>query len=504
MPTRELPARPNLEHLKNQASALLRDAEASQPEALARFNAYNVTKPKLADALHVIANEYGFDTWPKLKLHVEAQSSDPIEALVAALKASDVNALRRVLAANPSLKSCINDPLPNIGFEEPALLIATRSENRTFIDALLDFGADINARSHWWAGSFGVLDSGSAEQAEYLISRGAKLDIHSSARLDKIARVRELLDIDPSLVHARGGDGQLPLHFASTIEIAALLLDRGADIEARDIDHESTAAQYMVCTDRQEIAKYLLSRGATPDIIMAAALGDISLVTRLLDDDPDNIRVAINDTYFPKQNPRSGGTIYTFGFGFTKTPHILARQFNHPEVFQLLMQRSPLWIRLLSAADAHDETLVRTILAAHPDVIKKVTPRAARRLIGLILRGNTAGVRLLLEAGWPADVLMDNHQTALHFAAWHGNVAVVHMLLARNVPLNIEEDEHHGTPLGWALHGSLNSWKRNEGDYPAVVRALLAAGAHIPNPPNHKLEATPEVLKIIREHQKSA
>ena len=41
--------------------------------------------------------------------------------------------------------------------------------------------------------------------------------------------------------------GNCRLHFAATVEMAELLLEFGAEIDARDIDHESTAAQYMVC-----------------------------------------------------------------------------------------------------------------------------------------------------------------------------------------------------------------------------------------------------------------
>ena len=55
-----------------------------------------------------------------------------------------------------------------------------------------------------------------------------------------------MLAADPSLVHAPGGDGQRPLHFASTTAIIDLLLEHGADINARDVDHQSTAAQYRV------------------------------------------------------------------------------------------------------------------------------------------------------------------------------------------------------------------------------------------------------------------
>jgi glyoxalase superfamily protein len=63
--SRPLPTRPNLEHLKKQAKDLLGDLQRQNPEA------------KLADALHAIAREYGFASWPKLKLVVE-ESLPPV------------------------------------------------------------------------------------------------------------------------------------------------------------------------------------------------------------------------------------------------------------------------------------------------------------------------------------------------------------------------------------------------------------------------------------------
>jgi hypothetical protein len=57
--SRELPDRPNLEFLKKQAKALLRELQERQPEA------------QLADAQHAVAREYGFSSWPALHAHVE-------------------------------------------------------------------------------------------------------------------------------------------------------------------------------------------------------------------------------------------------------------------------------------------------------------------------------------------------------------------------------------------------------------------------------------------------
>lgn len=503
MSLRELPERPNLDHLRNQARTLLRERLAADAVATKRFTALGIesAEPKLADALHVIAREYGFHTWPALKLHIELNSTDAIEALIAAIKANDAQLVRQVLTRNPSLKVRINEPLPNYGFDEPPILSAVHKQNRDMIDALLDFGANINERSRWWAGSFGVLDFASADLSSYLISRGATVDIHSAARLGMIEVVRELLSSDPRLVHARGGDGQLPLHFAATVDIAALLLDHGAEIDAQDIDHESTALQYMVCHQpyRHDVAKFLISRGARVDILAASAIGDLGLVERILNDDPETVRTTVTERYFPKQDPRSGGSIYIYGFGWTRTPHMLALKFGHKPVFELLMQRSPGWIRLLQAAELGDEGMFRQVLQKHPTLFARLTANASRRLIGTAIRNNDRAVQLLVEAGWPVNVAMDNNQTPLHYAAWHGNLAMVKTLLAHQAAVNVFESEHGGNPLGWALHGSLHSWHRDAGDYPGVALALLEAGAKIPQT-ERPLEATEEVLEIIRQH----
>ena len=510
MSLRELPARPNLEHLKNQARTLRRESLASDPAATARFAAVGVTSstPKLADALHVIAREYGFDTWPAIKLHIEANSEDPVEALTAAIKADNASLVRDVLARHPSLKSRINEPLPNYGFDSPAIIAAVQQNNREIIDTLLTAGANINERTRWWAGSFGILDFASSVLAEYLISRGAFINIHAAARLGMIDRVRQLLALDPQLVHARGGDGQFPLHFAATVEIAALLLEHGAEIDARDIDHESTAAQYIACIRqdlkgrepyRHDVARFLISRGAKADILMASAIGDLALVEHILNDDPETVRVTVNDRYFPKQDPKSGGTIYIFGFGYTKSPHMIAHQFGHTAVFDLLMQRSAPWLRLTQAAELGDESLVLQILQQHPSTMTRLTSNAARRIVGTALRNNNRAVDLLLGSGWPSNATLENNQTALHYASWHGNLSMVQTLLSHNAPINVFETEHGGSPLAWALHGSLNSWHRDKGNYPAVVRTLLAAGATVPKP-ERPLEATEDVLEILRQH----
>jgi ankyrin repeat protein len=422
--------------------------------------------------------------------------------LTAAVKANDALLLRQVLERYPALKSKLDEPLPSYSFDTPALIAAVQKENRELIDALLGAGANINARTKWWAGSFGVLDMSSAELTPYLIERGAYVDVHAAARLAMFERLKSMVESDAGLVHARGGDGQTPLHFAATIEIAGYLLDHGAQIDARDIDHESTPAQYMAALwpRRPEVARYLISRGAQTDILMAASVGDLELVRQHIDEDPDSVRMSVSERDFPKQNPNSGGGIYIFGFGWTRTAHMLAHQFGHEEVFRLLMQRSPLGLRFAMACDVGDEALAKTLMAKHPDLIAKQSPRAQQRIIGAAVRDNTRAVAMMLAAGWPANVQGEKDRTPLHWAAFHGNLEMVRALLLHHALLDVEEQEFKGTPLGWALYGSEHGWRRDAGDYPRTVEALLLAGAKVPRPVE-EIEAPEEVLEVIRRYQ---
>ncbi len=395
--------------------------------------------------------------------------ASPIEDLTAAVKANDTALLFQILARYPDLKSKLDEPLASLSFDSPALIGAVNNKNREMIDALLAAGANINARTQWWAGGFGVLDVCDGELADFLIARGANVDIHAAARLGRFDRLKELIQSDPSLANARGGDGQTPLHCAATVEIAAYLLDHGAEIDTRDIDHESTAAQYMVSMRprRLEAARYLVSRGAQTDILMAAALGDLELAKKHI----DSIHICVSGEDFPKQNPRAGGCIYIFGFGWGRTPHMLAHEFGHEDVFRFLMQHSPLELQLTQACDVGDEALALELAAKKPTLSRE----SERRLISAAMRNDIKALRLMLHLGWPVDVQNDNAQTALHWAAFHGNAEMLRELLKQGAPLNVHEEEHGGTPLDWALYGSKHGWHIATGDYPQAINLLTEA-----------------------------
>ena len=266
-------------------------------------------------------------------------SDDAFADLAAAVHGDEVDRVKAILASNPSLSSRLNENAPGESFGGTILRHPVEHNRREMIDVLVRAGADVNARSHWWAGSFGPIDGADASLVPFLRQRGAVLTLHAAARFGWIDEIERILREDPAAVHARGGDGQFPLHYAANVEVASLLLDAGADIDAIDVDHESTAAQWAI-RERQEVSRFLVSRGGKTDILMGAALGDVDLVRRFLDDAPAGVRTVVNERYFPKRDPRAGGTIYIWTLGGQKTAHEIARDFKHEDVFALLMSRT--------------------------------------------------------------------------------------------------------------------------------------------------------------------
>jgi len=481
---RSLPENPNLEYLKKEAKELLR----------------NMERGKLADAQHALAKEYGFANWAKLKAHVEALASTPAELLKNAVCDSDTARVRDVLRRYPELRQRIDEPLPDYAFGIQALFAAVQRSDRETIDVLLAAGADINKRTEWWAGGFGVLDDCDPGMADFLIERGAIVDAHAASRLGMLDKLRELVAADAGAVHARGGDGQTPLHFASTVEIAEFLLARGADIDALDVDHESTPAQYMLRVeqrrhyprDRRDVARYLVSRGCKTDLLMAAALGDLDLVRRHLDADPGCIRMNVSTEWFPMRDPRAGGTIYIWQLGKNRTAHSVARDFGHEDVFDLLMERTPPELKLALACELGDENVFHEFLAKRPVIAEADfvrLPNAAQN-------NNTKAVRLMLEAGWPVNTRGEMGATALHWAAFNGNPEMTRDILRFGPDLELKSIEYPGPALSWAVYGSGNGWRRRDGDFVGVVRALRDAGAIVPPHPAD-LEPSEAVLEAL-------
>lgn len=500
-----LPARPDLEQLRKQAKDLLKSHKSGDPEAQRRFREHHpefssaspqnlpATGASLTDAQLVLAREHGFPSWPKFRDHVESvmlETRNPLELFKQAFHADDAPMIARLLERYPAYKPRLNEPIGP--FDSQPI---TQVRSREMLDVFLAAGADINVRSRWWAGGFGLLHNAPPELAAYAIERGAVVDVHAAARLGLMGRLRDLVTADPAVVHARGGDGQTPLHFAASVEVAEFLLSHGADPDARDVDHESTPAQWML-GERQEVARFLVQRGCRTDLLMAVALGDLPLVRRHLDAHPGSISLRVDDAHFPKTHPRAGGTIYQWTLGSQMSALDVARKFGHAPVLQLLLERSPAEVKLLGAVLGNDDTAVKALLATEPDLPARLSEATRRELAHAARNNQVAAVRRLLQAGWPVDAKGQHQGTALHWAAFHGNLEMVEALLPHRPSLDVLDADHHAPPIGWATHGSEHGWFRDTGNYAGVVEALLRAGA---TPPK-QVSGTDAVKAVLRRH----
>jgi len=463
----------NLEQQHKLAKDLLHAARDNDPAAIARLQAVRPdaatdTRPlKLADAQLAIAREAAFDSWPKLVADLQQRD---VRAFTDAVRAGDVARTRQLLAVE-HVKARVNDPLFDFG----GRATHAAAKNEPLLTALIDAGADLGLTSDWNMGPYTVLDLATEETARFLLAKGATLTPNVAARLGWFDQLRAMIDADPALVHARGGDGQQPLHEAATVAIVDLLLDRGAGIDVRCIDHKSTPVQYALA-DRPEIARRLLERGATPDIFMAARLGDAALATRLIDADPTCLAARINEPGYALVPPFN---VYCWSLGFGMSPHDVATTFGHQDVADLVAARSPALVRFVNALVAADEPAARALLDGDPGLMPSLPREAHGHLAQALFHEHFSAADLMLRLGFdPAAGGVDGG-SALHAACWVGNVAMVERLLAMgSIGLESRDPTHQSTPLGWASFGSVHRCARGA-DYPAVIDRLVAAGADI-------------------------
>jgi ankyrin repeat protein len=375
---RSLPPRPHLDQLKRQAKALLR-----QEPGLGR----------LRDAQRALAQSYGFASWDALRDHVASivgatrpsilkppeLASEHGSVVWSALTASDggdVATLRALLERDAALSRAEY-------WYTPAIHFAVREGHADAVRLLLDAGADPE-----WNGLHDVSlivmarDRGHERVATLLeqerdrrgrvLATPTRHPIHEAIGRDDAAEVRRLLDAAPDAVDIGDEIGASPLHRAvgrGACELVTLLLERGADVHAVLSSARGLAGSFWtdlqaidlaIWTHRRprnpQIIAALLAHGATHDLTVAAALGDLDQVRRILDAEPARIA-----------ETRPSG----------RRPLGAAIEAGHDAVAHLLLERGadPSWSEptapkgraLHSAAGAGKRELVERLLARGAD-----------------------------------------------------------------------------------------------------------------------------------------
>ena len=133
---------------------------------------------------------------------------------------------------------------------------------------------------------------------EMLIAAGGPYDLAHLVALGHVDRLLDEIDEDPRRLHEmsplirnRGTTGA-PLNHAADgcdTDIAAALLDRGADVNGRD-SKGLTPLQRALGGCGDDFTGLLLDRGAHVDLISAVMTGDIERVRAILSADPARIR----------------------------------------------------------------------------------------------------------------------------------------------------------------------------------------------------------------------
>ena len=151
---------------------------------------------------------------------------------------------------------------------ETVLMTAARSGNLDAVRILLDRGADVNARENYKGQT--ALMWAAAERhpavVKLLLERGADWKVRSQDRETRLPRLSAASSVTPL---ARGGFPAL-LYTAreGDVETAQVMLSGGVDVNYGDVDN-TTALVVSILNKKYTLAKFLLERGADPNVVDA-------------------------------------------------------------------------------------------------------------------------------------------------------------------------------------------------------------------------------------------
>jgi hypothetical protein len=319
----QLPAEPNLRHLKDQAKDLLESGEA----------------PSLAAALFQIARLYGFRSWPKLKSYVLERTI--AEKLKQAINRDDLAEVRLTLSDHPELRTApigyggygpltwaaecrgMAHPSPSRlgivewlinsgsdvheGGDAPLMRASLNGLRTSMMELLVRYGADVNAA---WHGSYPIIFA-SCETLDptalaWLLQHGAdpncgdestwrsKGKSHPGTALDYVlgtyVRDQEALNASINLLRDAGGLSQ----YDEPGVIATVCGDSDSVRELLHGDHSLIERRYPPLNIGTTAGRMLTLKGATL-LHVAAEFGQVEVARLLLDTGADVNASALTD-----------------------------------------------------------------------------------------------------------------------------------------------------------------------------------------------------------------
>jgi len=294
-------------------------------------------------------------------------------------------------------------------------------------------------------------------------SLGAFLRAVGAGEIDK---VRATLAAAPHLVnaiapHPYWGGRPQALHVSIETkrrDMFDLLLAAGADVNGSNepYDHWSPL-MLTVHWNQPDMRRALIERGATIGLIEALMLGDDALVEGLLRPD---------DTALPAVDPNDGSIL-----AFARTPFAIDRLLElgvsrdrkdrwgatpievmsrlgprgHPLVQHMLARG--IEVRPQEYARIGDRDTLAALIAAKPAIAK-----SGAVMMAAVDFGHHELVEWLLTKGANVNARSDwgSGGTALHSAAWNGDLRMVKLLVAAGADVSARDPQHDNTPAGWA------------------------------------------------------
>jgi ankyrin repeat protein len=448
----------------------------------------------LGDRLLEVTRDRGYtemQTLLETTLATVHNASPKGNSVAAAIRERDLQRVRSLLDTSPELLHAGDDR------SNQPMHWAVMMRQIEIIDDLLARGADINAKRsdgarpiqltngdyHFrgWRDVPKEITTTPGEVLAHLRTCGAFVDICTAAHSGDLARVKELLDEDPSLANRVSdyvtyyvGSGS-PLRNAAAkghIEIVKLLLDRGADPSLREegIAPHGHALYSAVYNGHFETAKLLLEHGAYSNPPVESSADALSIAIR----NSDERMVDLLKSYGAARSVdllAYYGDVREAAAVFAANPELA----DDPEA-------------LANAAAGDNEEFVRLMLRYQPDLARRFRPNPRTGTVGAKTRELT---ELLLEHGMnpsqPDWLLV----TPLHQFAARGDAEMATIFIDHGADLHARDEDFCSTPLGWAARA---------GQFP-MAELLLQRGAK-PILPDDPPWATPLAWATRRGHGK--
>jgi hypothetical protein len=497
VPARSLPDRPDLDHLRQQARALQRAARTGDPDAVRRVAAAGFAGTPdaafpLSRAQLVLAREYGFASWPRLKRYVEVvteyrwDATDPDGTgdepvadrfcrLACLTYAEDGperwQRARRLLADHPDLTAA------SVWAAAAATDVAALRRHLVTGPAADPSLARRRGGPHRWQPLFYLaysrLDPAVPQEA---VLAAARLLLDAGADPDE-GYLWHGLPTPFTLLTGCFGEGEQgrtrqPRHPRS-LALARLLLVAGADPN----DGQALYNRMFGRDDDHLALLYEFGLGTGAGGVWRSRLGDA------LESPREMLRGqlgwAIDHGYLERVRllARHGVDVRT-PFPDGATPAERAQRNGHPDLVDALVAAgaappAPTPVdALVGAALRGDRAAVDRLRAADPAVLAEARRQRPGLIVWAAASGRAEAVALLADLGFDVNArgrgdtpVEQPWETALHHAAAHGHLELATTLLELGADLDATDTRFEATPLGWARYF----------DQPALVRLLAAA-----------------------------